>query len=82
MREISLQMAQELGLIPRVNQFDTKWTFGPLKRVVQCGEDEYRRRRAAIVDKYCFDKRMELCDYDALTAMTPANRIGDKREGV
>jgi hypothetical protein len=70
-REISLQMAQELGLVPRVNQFDTKWTFGPLKRVVQCGDDEYRRRRAAIVAEFCFDKNLEICDYDRLTAAAP-----------
>ena len=66
MKEISLEMAQELGLVPRVDSFDTHWSFGPFKRVTTCSEDEYRRRRKAIVDKYCFDKELEICDYDSL----------------
>lgn len=68
MRDVSLQTAQELGLVPRVDQFDEKWSFGPIKRVVMCGEDDYRARRRAIVDRFCFDKELELCDYDKLVA--------------
>lgn len=72
MREISLQMAQDMGLVPRPSQFDTRWKFGPLVRIKLCGEYEYRKRRRAIVEQFCINKELEICDYDSLVG----NRAG------
>lgn len=71
MRPISLEMAQELLLVPRADPFDIEWQFGPLKRVVMCSEDEFRARKKNIIDRYYYDKNLHLCDYDALTQEAP-----------
>ena len=59
MAEISLEMAQEIGLVPKANQFNRiSWLENRL-----CSEQEYRQRRSKIVERYCFDKEKNICKF-------------------
>lgn len=75
-REISLEFAQDLGLVPRAHQKSIKWTW----------EDpgKYREyniaRRREIVEQYCSDKELHLCIFPEDIVVAAADKRLERDE--
>ena len=61
MVEITLELAQELKLVPKVKMEECNM-FYPIDFPDEC-EAKFRRMRKEIIDKYVTNKEMLLCDF-------------------
>jgi len=62
MQKITLECAQDLGIVPFPKLYKRLWKCGFLEKVVNVSEEEYRRQHNEIIDKYCCDKELDLVE--------------------
>ena len=62
-KKISLEMAQDIGLVPKPNGFMHKGKVLGLS-VVRFSEDSYVQDHDKIIQKHCVDKENIMCEFE------------------